>query len=471
MKNSIVKANDIRGKFGAEWNDSDVYAIAKGFANFLKAKGEQKTLIGRDTRHFGKQIKNIFIQALSTENIEVIDIDLCSTDQMNLASGLYSLPAIMVTASHNPKEYNGLKFMVAGAKPIGITSGLNDIIDFAKQYILNNKTKKDNINKKAQQSNKKSDKVQKLDTLEIYEVHLNALVDLTNVRPIKIVIDASNAMAGLIAPAIFSKYPQIKIIPLFFELDGDFPNHPPNPLDKNNLRDLQKTVIKEKADLGLAFDGDADRCFVVDENGKIINPSVIICAISEYKIKNYLKTHTDKPVVIHNLITSKVVNEVVTLAGGTAIETRVGHSFIKKEMRERNALFGGEHSAHYYFNEFYYADSGMLASLNTISLLNELELKPSELTKKYLKYFQSQEINTSVKNPQKTIDKIKSIYQKTHKISLLDGITISNWDKKDKWWANIRGSNTEPLLRLNVEANTQELLNKITNEILENIKK
>jgi phosphomannomutase len=462
MDFSIVKANDIRGIVPTEWNKNDIYEIGKGFATFLKSNGLFKTLVGRDMRLCGKELKTSFIKALVEDGISIVDIDLCSTDQMNFASGSMKLPAAIITASHNPKEYNGLKFMLPGARPIGSANGLLDIVD--------------NMTDKKTNEEKIKGTVEKVDTVRVYAQSLRELVKgIDKTRKMKIVVDAGNAMAGLIVPEVFNSLQNIKIISMYFELDGNFPNHPPNPLNFENLKDLQKKVIKEKADLGLAFDGDADRCFMIDEKGNIINPSSIICEIASVKVKYLLKRdNTTVPTIIRNLITSKIVDKSVNKSGGATIVSKVGHSFIKESMRNYESIFGGEHSAHYYFKEFYYADSGMLAALNFIKILDENRKSASKINKKYSKYFQSGEINLKNNDSEKTIKKLEDIYEKKCKINHLDGLTISNWDnvkKRKRWWANIRLSNTEPLLRINIEAVSKKKMKKISNEILANIKK
>jgi phosphomannomutase len=372
------------------------------------------------------------------------------------------MPGAMITASHNPKDYNGIKFMLPKAKPLGSENGLLEIIENANE-LLKNKIKIKNSNKLPK----------KINTLKDYVNKLHKLVDLSNIKPIKIVIDAANAMGGLLSPAIFKEYSQIKIIPLYFELDPEFPNHTPNPLDFTNLKALQKKVLEENADLGLAFDGDADRCFMVDETGAIINPSAIICAIASIKLKEIESKNINDRIIIRNLITSKIIDKVVAKNNGKTVVTKVGHSFIKREMSKQNAIFGGEHSAHYYFKEFFFADTGMLAALNVINYLSKKNKKASKINKKYQIYYQSNEINSTVNSIGDSLKKIENIYKNKYAISKLDGITISNWDyalKEKRFWANVRGSNTEPLLRLNVEAVTKDVLDKMVNNILENIR-
>jgi phosphomannomutase len=348
----------------------------------------------------------------------------------------------MLTASHNPAAYNGIKLCQAGAKPVGQETGLKQIKELIKA----------NDFELAQVSGVVSTR----DLLSEYASFLQQLAGLTKVRPMKIVVDAGNGMAGHTAPTVLN-LPGIELVPMYFELDGNFPNHDANPIDPVNLVDLQKKVLETSADLGLAFDGDADRCFLVDNNGELVSPSALTALIA----KRFLATNPGATIV-HNLISSKAVPEIVAEAGGVAVRTRVGHSFIKEVMAQTNAVFGGEHSGHFYFRDFWYADSGMLAALIAIAELTATDQSFSELIANCARYPQSGEINSKVPDAAAAIERILHKFGDGHEIDRLDGITIT----APSWWLNVRASNTEPLVRLNVEADTQALLQEVTQAAL-----
>jgi phosphomannomutase len=364
------------------------------------------------------------------------------------ASGKLNLPGAMFTASHNPAAYNGIKLCLSGARPIGKESGLVTIENFVKEGTA---MAMRNIGVEKSQ-----------DLLEEYVDHLLALVDVSNIRPLKIVIDAGNGMGGYTAPAVFKRL-SAEVIEMYFELDGTFPNHEANPIDPANLVDLQKAVKKHGADIGLAFDGDADRCFLVDEQGALVNPSALTALIATRELKKYPASN-----IIYNLISSRAVKEVVEENGGTAIRSRVGHSYIKKLMAESGAVFGGEHSGHFYFRDFWKADSGMLAALHAIAALGEEKKPLSSLLKEFNRYHSSGEINSTVADAKAAMSIVEKMYAKKDGVEVdhLDGLTING----DTWWFNLRASNTEPLLRLNVEASTEARMKKVRDDVLNTIR-
>ena len=389
-----------------------------------------------------------FSAGVTSQGLNIIRIGLASTDMLYFAAGKLNFPGAMFTASHNPAEYNGIKLCLSGARPIGKESGLLTIERF--------------VNEGSPIDFRSVGKESEEDLLTPYVDHLLTLVDLENIRPLKVVIDAGNGMAGHTAPAVFERL-NCEVIPLYFELDGTFPNHEANPIDAKNLKDLQKAVKKHKADIGLAFDGDADRCFLVDENGELVNPSTLTALIAHRELKKNPGSN-----IIYNLISSRAVVEIVEENGGKAIRSRVGHSYIKKLMADTGAIFGGEHSGHFYFKDFWRADSGMLAALHAIAALGESEVALSKLLKPYSRYVASGEINSEVADAQAAMATISSQFGESagNQIDDLDGLTVTG----DSWWFNVRASNTEPLLRLNVEAKTQARMEKIRDEVLATIR-
>jgi len=378
----------------------------------------------------------------------VTRIGLASTDMLYFAAGKLNLPGAMFTASHNPAEYNGIKLCLSGARPIGKESGLLTIERF--------------VNEGSPIDFRSVGKESTEDLLTPYVEHLLSLVDLSAIRPLKVVIDAGNGMAGHTAPAVFARL-NCEVVPMYFDLDGTFPNHEANPIDVKNLKDLQKSVKKNKADIGLAFDGDADRCFLVDENGEPVNPSTLTALIAHRELKKYPGSN-----IIYNLISSRAVVEIVEENGGKAIRSRVGHSYIKKLMADTGAVFGGEHSGHFYFRDFWRADSGMLAALHAIAALGESKDPLSKILKPYSRYVASGEINSKVADAKSAMEIISEKFGVAagNQIDDLDGLTVTG----DKWWFNVRASNTEPLLRLNVEANTQSGMEKVRDEVLATIR-
>ncbi len=389
-----------------------------------------------------------FSAGVTSQGLNVIRIGLASTDMLYFAAGKLNLPGAMFTASHNPAEYNGIKLCLSGARPIGKESGLLTIERFVSE---GSPIDFRSVGKETSE-----------DLLTPYVDHLLTLVELKDIRPLKVVIDAGNGMAGHTAPAVFQRL-NCEVIPMYFELDGTFPNHEANPIDAKNLKDLQKAVKKNKADIGLAFDGDADRCFLVDENGDLVNPSTLTALIAHRELKKYPGSN-----IIYNLISSRAVIEIVEENGGTAIRSRVGHSYIKKLMADTGAVFGGEHSGHFYFKDFWRADSGMLAALHAIAALGESDRSLSSLLKPYSRYVASGEINSEVKDSSAAMKLVEKKYGKKGDVEIdhLDGLTVNG----DNWWFNLRASNTEPLLRLNVEASTEARMKKVRDDVLNMIR-
>ena len=446
---SIFKAYDIRGLVDSELTPDFAFQTGMAFARFLEQEREPATVvIGEDMRPSSPLLAEAFAAGVISNGMDVIRIGLASTDLLYFAAGKLNCPGAMFTASHNPAEYNGIKLCLSGARPVGKESGLLAI----EQMVANGMPLTQRPVGKEHQRN----------LLNEYAEYLLSLVDLSQMRHLKIVIDAGNGMAGYTVPAVFEKL-HVEVIPLYFELDGTFPNHEANPIDSANLKDLQRAVKKHSADLGLAFDGDADRCFLVDELGNCVDPSALTALIATRELAK-----RPKSTIIYNLISSRAVKEVIEENGGKAVRSRVGHSYIKKLMAETGAIFGGEHSGHFYFKEFWRADSGMLAALHAIAALGESKKSISKILAEYQRYFASGEINSTVKDAQGAIAQIKEKYGKDSELTLdeLDGLTVNG----DTWWFNVRASNTEPLLRLNVEAKTQARMEKLRDQVLGEIR-
>jgi phosphomannomutase len=429
----IFKAYDIRGLVDGELSPDFAFAVGLAFARFLEIEREPSTvIIGEDMRPSSPELADAFSAGVTSNGTNVIRIGLASTDLLYFAAGSKNLPGAMFTASHNPAAYNGIKLCLSGARPIGKETGLQTIENFVRNGMPVA------MRPVGIETNE--------DLLQAYADHLHKLVSFKGNRPLKIVIDAGNGMAGFTAPAIFDRL-GAEIIPLYFELDGNFPNHEANPIDPENLRDLQKSVLENKADIGLAFDGDADRCFLVDEKGETVDPSLLTALIASRELaKNPGAT------IIHSLISSRTVVEVINELGGVPVRSRVGHSYIKALMAETGAIFGGEHSGHFYFKDFWRADSGALAALHALAALGESDQTISQLLAPFKRYVASGEVNSRVSDAAAIIKAIKEKYsaQPDFQIDELDGLTAST----STWWFNVRASNTEPLLRLNVEADT-----------------
>ena len=445
MLEKIIKAYDIRGLVKDEITPDFSFSLGIAFAKFLEHEREPATIVvGEDMRPSSPLLADAFSDGAISQGMDVIRIGLASTDMLYFASGKLNLPGIMFTASHNPAKYNGMKLCKSGARPIGKETGLDKIRQLIEQGVPI--------------SNRSIGSVRNQDLLNDYVDYLLSLFPekAFNKRKLKVVIDAGNGMAGFTAPAVMERL-NIELIPMYFELDGNFPNHEANPIEAKNLKDLQKRVKKEKADIGLAFDGDADRCFLIDEKGELVNPSALtsLIAVNQLKIK-------PGSTIIYNLISSKAVAEVIAENGGIGVRSRVGHSYIKSLMAESGAIFGGEHSGHFYFSDFWRADSGMLAALYALTELMASKKTLSELLKPFNRYVASGEINSKVKNAEKSIELIRKKYCDKYLVDELDGLTIT----ADSWWFNLRPSNTEPLLRLNVEADTEKEMIKIRDTVL-----
>ncbi|WP_217550654.1 phosphomannomutase/phosphoglucomutase [Streptomyces sp. GbtcB6] len=442
----IVKAYDVRGVVPDQWDE----ALAELFgAAFVQVTDAAAIVVGHDMRPSSPGLSRAFARGAAALGVDVTEIGLCSTDQLYYASGALGLPGAMFTASHNPAQYNGIKMCRAGAAPVGQDTGLTEIRELAERWSQEG----------APEPAASPGTITTRETLSDYAAHLLSLVDLTSIRPLKVVVDAGNGMGGHTVPTVFEGLP-LTLVPMYFELDGTFPNHEANPLDPANIVDLQERVRAESADLGLAFDGDADRCFVVDERGEPVSPSAITALVAARE----LAKSGGKGTVIHNLITSWTVPEVVRENGGTPVRTRVGHSFIKAEMARSGAIFGGEHSAHYYFKDFWNADTGMLAALHVLAALGGQSGPLSSLVAQYDRYTGSGEINSTVADQQASLAEIRATYGDRDDVTLddLDGLTVTAAD----WWFNVRPSNTEPLLRLNAEARDEATMTKIRDEVL-----
>lgn len=445
---AIFKAYDVRGVVPDELDEAVARATGAAFVEVLDVlSGPGAVVIGYDMRPSSPGLAAAFAEGVTSTGADVIDIGLASTDQLYFASGRLQLPGAMFTASHNPAKYNGIKMCRAGASPVGAESGLRDIADLVAKLLIDGPSPVT-----------VPGKVRNRDLLTAYADHLNDLVDLSGIRTLKVVVDAGNGMGGHTVPAVFATGP-VEIVPMYFELDGNFPNHEANPLDPKNLVDLQAKVREVGADLGLAFDGDADRCFVVDEKGDPISPSAITGAVAVRELAKHPGS-----AVIHNLITSKAVPELITEHGGTPVRARVGHSYIKAKMAETDAVFGGEHSAHYYFRDFWRADTGMLAALHVLAALGEQDKPASELFSVYERYVASGEVNSRVDDAAATVAAIEDTYGDREGITVdhLDGLTVD----AGQWWFNVRASNTEPLLRLNVEAGDAATMERVRDEVL-----
>ncbi|MEU3098685.1 phosphomannomutase/phosphoglucomutase [Streptomyces sp. NPDC006967] len=443
----IVKAYDVRGVVPDQWDET----LAELFgAAFARVTGATAIVTGHDMRPSSPGLSGAFARGAAAHGVDVTEIGLCSTDQLYYASGALNLPGAMFTASHNPARYNGIKLCRAGAAPVGQDTGLAEIRELVERWSESGAPAP---------TAGTPGTITRRDTLDDYAAHLCSLVELTSIRPLKVVVDAGNGMGGHTVPTVFAGLP-LTLVPMYFELDGTFPNHEANPLDPANLVDLRKRVREEDADLGLAFDGDADRCFVVDERGEPVPPSAITALVAARE----LARNGGKGTIIHNLITSWSVPEVVKENGGTPERTRVGHSFVKAEMARTGAIFGGEHSAHYYFRDFWNADTGMLAALHVLAALGGQQGTLSALVAQYDRYTGSGEINSTVDDQTARLAAIRAAYEGREGVTLdeLDGLTVTSAN----WWFNVRPSNTEPLLRLNAEARDEPTMTRIRDEAL-----
>ena len=440
---SIVKAYDVRGTVPDQFDALTARALGAAFARFA---GAPRIVVARDMRESGVELGRAFAEGALAMGVDVVDAGLGSTDLLYYAAGTLEVPGAMFTASHNPARYNGIKMCLAGARPIGQDTGLAEIRSSAEAILA-----------EGLPASGRAGTLTTQDLLADYAQHLLALVPgIRDVRPLKVVVDCGNGMGGLTVPVVLGGLP-IDVVEMYFELDGSFPHHEANPIDPATLVDLQARVVAEGADLGLAFDGDADRCFVVDERGALVSPSALTALIAEREL-----LRVPGSTVIHNLITSRAVPEVVTEAGGTPVRTRVGHSFIKAEMARTGAVFGGEHSGHFYFREFWNADSGMLAALHALAALGAHDGPLSSLLARYDRYAQSGEVNSTVDDAAGRVAAVRAAYG-AHALDELDGLTV---DLGDGTWFNVRASNTEPLLRLNVEAPDAAGMARVRDEVL-----
>jgi phosphomannomutase len=450
---SIIKAYDVRGVVPDQWDEGVARAIGAAFAEFVHQEtGATSVVTAHDMRDSSIPLSRAFAEGVLARGVDVVEAGLGSTDMLYFAAGQLEMPGAMFTASHNPAQYNGIKLCRAGAAPIGQDSGLVEIRQWAEQLL---ETPEAVFAREPERLGTVSGR----DLVAEYAAYLRQLVDLSGIRPLKVVVDAGNGMGGYTVPVVLSGLP-LDIVPMYFELDGSFPNHEANPLDPANLVDLQAGVREHGADIGLAFDGDADRCFIVDERGEPVSPSAITGLVAVRELAKGTGT-----TIIHNLITSRAVPEIVREHGGDPVRTRVGHSFIKAEMARTDAVFGGEHSAHYYFRDFWRADTGMLAAMHVLAALGEQSRPLSELTEVYERYVASGEINSTVDDQAGRVAAIREVYGPRDGVTFdeLDGLTVS---LPDGAWFNLRASNTEPLLRLNVEAADEARMAQVRDEVL-----
>ncbi len=440
---AIFKAYDIRGTVPEQLDAEVCRRIGAAFARFTD---RPRVLIARDMRPSGIELSQAFAEGVTGQGVDVVDLGMASTDLVYFAAGDLDAPAAMFTASHNPAQYNGIKLCLAGAKPVGQDTGLDQVKQWAKEGLPD--------------IDDRPGEVSHQDLIGRYADHVRSFVDTSVLKPLRIVADTANGMGGLVAPAVFEGLP-FEVTYLYPELDGTFPNHPADPIQRENLRDLQAAVTEKGADVGLAFDGDADRVFLVDEAAQPISGSLTTALVAT----GMLAKHPGAT-ILHNLICSKAVPEIVAEQGGTPVRTRVGHSFIKDTMAETGAVFGGEHSGHYYFRENYRADSGLVATLVVLEQLSVAGVPLSELVAPLDRYANSGEINSGVDDPPAAIERVAEAYDGAGQ-DRLDGLTVDLGD----WWFNLRPSNTEPLLRLNLEAPTDEECEAHTAEVLDLIRK
>ncbi|WP_288833335.1 phosphomannomutase/phosphoglucomutase [uncultured Corynebacterium sp.] len=439
----VIKAYDVRGVVGEQIDEDFVADVGAAFATILRGEGETRIAVGHDMRPSSPSLAEAFARGAAAHGLDVIELGLTSTDELYFAAGTLNCAGAMFTASHNPAQYNGIKLCRAGATPVSTDTGLGEIARMLVDGIPAHRGEPGGVEKR--------------DVLQDYAAFLRELVEVPTDRKLVVAVDAANGMAGLTVPAVLG---DMDVRPLYFELDGTFPNHEANPLDPKNLEDLQKFVVEQGADIGLAFDGDADRCFVVDEQGRPVSPSAITALVATRTLER-----NPGATIIHNLITSHAVPEIIGELGGTAVRTRVGHSYIKAEMARTGALFGGEHSAHYYFSEFFNADSGLVAALHVLAALAEQDWPLSALMGEFDRYVASGEINSEVADQDAATQRVLDAFaQRIDTVDRLDGVTVTL--KGTKAWFNVRASNTEPLLRLNVEAPTRAEVDALTEEIL-----
>ncbi|MFT4263070.1 MAG: phosphomannomutase/phosphoglucomutase [Nocardioides sp.] len=441
--NAVFKAYDVRGTVPDQIDEDLARATGRAFVEVVG--NPERIVIGYDMRPSSPSLAQAYAEGATTAGADVVIIGLCSTDELYFASGHLGIPGVMFTASHNPAQYNGIKQCRAFAAPVGMESGLAEIRDLV-------------LSGDFAEPAATPGEITEQDLLDAYVDHLLTLAPVKG-RPLTVVADAGNGMAGHTAPAVFVKLPDIELIDLYFDLDGTFPHHEANPIEAANLVDLQAKVRETGADVGLAFDGDADRCFLVDERGELVSPSTLTALIATRELGK-----DPGASVVHNLITSRAVPEIVRENGGTPVRTRVGHSFIKAVMADTDAIFGGEHSGHFYFRDFWRADSGMLAALHALAALAEADVPLSELLAPYERYPLSGEINSTVTDAPAVLAQLEAHFGAQEGVELdhLDGLTVSSPD----WSFNVRSSNTEPLLRLNAEGKDVATMEAVRDEAL-----
>jgi phosphomannomutase len=440
---SIVKAYDVRGTVPDQFNAEVAHALGVGFARFAAA---DRVLVGRDMRPSGPGLVDAFSRGVMEQGVDVIDLGLVSTDLLYFAAGTLDAPGAVFTASHNPAQYNGVKFCLSGARPVGVDSGLTDVRDTARDVLAGRGPRP------AATPGSSSSR----DLLSAFADHVVSFVDVASILPLKVVADTANGMGGLVVPAVFERLPQIELEVMYPELDGTFPNHPADPLQPANQRDLQARVLAGGFDVGFAFDGDADRVFVVDETGRGLSGSTTTALLASA----ILRSHPGAT-ILHNLICSRAVREVILECGGVPVRTKVGHSYIKQVMAETGAVFGGEHSAHYYFLDNFRADSGLIASMHVLAELSRAGAPLSTVRAPFERYSASGEINTQVASPAEVIERVAQAYPDATQ-DRLDGLTVD----AGSWWFNLRPSNTEPLLRLNLEAPDRDECDRRVVEVL-----
>lgn len=468
----FVKAYDVRGLVPQQLNIDVAHALGAAFAEVVALEeGASAVVIGHDMRPSSPELVDALARGITARGVDAILIGLASTDGLYYASGALGLPGAMFTASHNPARYNGIKFCRTGARPVGQDSGLAQIRDLAQAHLDAGVSAFDGV---------RPGTVSRRDVLADYAAFLRGLVDLSGCRPLRVTVDAGNGMGGLTVPAVLgtdSGLPglPLTIDPMYFELDGTFPNHEANPLDPANLVDLQERVRSHGADIGIAFDGDADRCFVVDEHGDPVSPSAITAMIASREIAREVAAGRapGDVAIVHNAITSAAVPQIIAEAGARPVRTRVGHSYVKADMREHDAVFGGEHSAHYYFRDFWFADTGMLAAMHVLAALGESDAPLSEVMAPYERYVASGEINSTVADAAAVTEVVRARHAtEGTSVDELDGLTVTlpGADGAPQWWFNLRPSNTEPLLRLNVEAADEATMARVRDDVLTTIR-
>ena len=442
----IVKSYDVRGTVPDQLNADVCLALGRAAASEL---GGPEILVARDMRPSGPELADAFMRGVRMQGVGTVDIGLASTDLLYFASGSMDLPGVMFTASHNPAGYNGMKFCRAGAAPVSLDTGLAAMRDMALSGAIGSPARRPGSHRTID------------DTILDFADHVRSFIDADRMSPLKVAVDAGNGMGGLVVPAAFDGLP-IDLVPLYFELDGTFPNHPANPLEPENLRDLQQAVVEHGCDIGLAFDGDADRMFCVDERGNAVSPSLVTAVIAARTLEE-----TPGATILYNLICSRIVPEAVRRAGGNPVRTRVGHSYIKEVMAQTGAMFGGEHSAHYYFADNYRADSGLIAAVILLEVLGASGDTFSTLVAPYDVYAASGELNSTVADVPAAMAAVAEEFGQTASLSEPDGLLVET----DSWWFNLRASNTEPLLRLNVEGDDQDIMETIRDRVLSIIKR